>query len=377
MLITDIHDLSSEEVEFRFARDEFSLVEGHLAVNGLVPLRLDQVSRMYGPTEEVELSDVDVLDPDNALLGYLCLSRQLGEIDVPALTDVQYAAYLVDVPKENFGLPYRFTHDYIVIAADRVLEYNAKYRSMSSVWGGFLHEGGRQIAAFKRMPTAIVAHPNLSFPTPFHEENCIRSVAEPYAFERFLKLYHLFELLFDWDFVQRIQGLGTDLLGVGKLLAEYERTELDRLKSVMGHRCTRIDRLSTALSALGNSDRHLEIARAVFFTFGKSGNPFTGPSAEESFNEVYKRGGFSAENLKGARVNGFDVRKFDVFAVSCAAYWIYRVRSSIAHNRIGEYVMTVEDESFVGEFAEPLIRELLIQALGSQPGGAQDNGNQG
>lgn len=39
----------------------------------------------------------------------------------------------------------------------------------------------------------------------------------------------------------------------------------------------------------------------------------------------------------------------------------YNVRCCTAHNRIGEYVISNDDEGFVVEFAEPLLREVLCQ----------------
>jgi hypothetical protein len=41
------------------------------------------------------------------------------------------------------------------------------------------------------------------------------------------------------------------------------------------------------------------------------------------------------------------------------AYCIYRIRSSIAHHKIGEYLMTHQDEAFMINFAEPLIDEVI------------------
>jgi len=55
----------------------------------------------------------------------------------------------------------------------------------------------------------------------------------PYAFERYLKLYHLLELSFDHDTVEKIRGLGQDLHGIGQILAQHKRDEFDRLKQLL------------------------------------------------------------------------------------------------------------------------------------------------
>ena len=45
------------------------------------------------------------------------------------------------------------------------------------------------------------------------------------------------------------------------------------------------------------------------------------------------------------------------------SYWIYRIRSSIAHNKFGEYIMDNDDEDFIVNFAEPLLKEMVLQSF--------------
>ena len=48
-----------------------------------------------------------------------------------------------------------------------------------------------------------------------------------------------------------------------------------------------------------------------------------------------------------------------------AAYQIYRLRSSIAHSRIGEYLLTDADDAMIREFGLPLIQEVAVQVFSS------------
>jgi hypothetical protein len=361
MNLDDIRDLIADGRHFRFAEAQFEVYEGELCVNGLVPVPLTGVSGSYGVPAGGQVVDIVLLDEQQNRLGVLCLCRDLGEIDLTTITDAQYAAYLHAVPSAEYELPYHFSADYVVLDQARFIEYRDHYLTSSAIWGGFLHASAPLIATYKHLPVAISAVRDLRFPTPFHEENSKRSVAEPYAFERFLKLYHLFELLFDWDLVQRIQQLGNDLLGVGKLLAEYERNELDRLKDILSVRCTDYDPICSCLEAVGN---YRPTAKLMFFTYGKGGNAFPGQDGEKKFDALLDLGAFTEANARAAKVQGVNsTETFQRFAIHCAAYWVYRVRCSIAHNRIGEYVITSADEEFIVQFAEPLIRELLTQAL--------------
>jgi hypothetical protein len=54
---------------------------------------------------------------------------------------------------------------------------------------------------------------------------------------------------------------------------------------------------------------------------------------------------------------------FESFVSSVAAYWIYRVRSSIAHSRVGEFLFLEADEQFITDFAEPLLLDVVMQVF--------------
>ena len=54
---------------------------------------------------------------------------------------------------------------------------------------------------------------------------------------------------------------------------------------------------------------------------------------------------------------------YKTFILNLASYWIYRIRSSIAHSKIGEYQLSYTDEAFMIEFAEPLLQEIVIQCF--------------
>lgn len=55
--------------------------------------------------------------------------------------------------------------------------------------------------------------------------------------------------------------------------------------------------------------------------------------------------------------------KHKSFILAIATYWIYRIRCSIAHHKIGEYMMGYDDEEFVVEFAEPLLKEIILESF--------------
>jgi hypothetical protein len=357
-----IESTSSEEA----ARPDPSLtvgeLEGECTVDGLFALPLDCVASSYPRGTVVTLED-----NEGSQLGYLLTCRgtpfTLNAFSAPYLV-----AYLSEVSKENYGLPGQFARDYVLVRADRLAEYRASLLSSSAVWGGFLHPpsvAGTPVAPRPAPP--IVARPGIVLSTELHAETAMRSVFQPYAFERFLKLYHLLELDFDHVVVEKIRALGDDLMGIGQLLSSYESREFDRLKQTIFDRCNDVPSIAACLGEICSNPRWHETMKKIFFDFGKAGNPFD--EKWDEFHSMLLSTGFTQD---GAAAQGF-VRKgtktplqdkeFRKLVMHVSAYWIYRVRSSVAHSKIGEYVMRLEDEDFVEQFAEKLLRRILGTVL--------------
>jgi hypothetical protein len=183
--------------------------------------------------------------------------------------------------------------------------------------------------------------------------------------ERFLKLYHLLELIFDWDFVQRIKGLNDNLQGIGKLLNEYNSTkEVDFLKKLLKSKHEQgkitIDDIADRLNKISSPD-YLDTGMKIFFDYNKETNPYKTSDDTIPFRDLMAQGGFSRANASNASIKGITGKNYELLVIEFSAYCIYRVRYCTAHNRIGEYVMSNEDEEFVVEFAEPLLCEVLCQ----------------
>ena len=99
----------------------------------------------------------------------------------------------------------------------------------------------------------------------------------------------------------------------------------------------------------------MPIAEKIFFDFGKESNPINDYA---KLNAVIGGGGFTQSRC---HTQNLGKANYDNFICNVAAYWIYRTRSSIAHSKIGEYIMGDADEEFVVEAIEPLIKEIIRQ----------------
>jgi hypothetical protein len=114
-------------------------------------------------------------------------------------------------------------------------------------------------------------------------------------------------------------------------------------------------------------------ALRIFYDFGKESNPI---KDRDAFIALF----LDAPNISLLELEGIKKSKSfsDNFVASVDAYhaklirlvgyWIYRVRCSIAHNKLGEYHLEgVEDLEFLMGFAEPL----LVRMVGFRMGAAK------
>ncbi|MBK7129689.1 MAG: hypothetical protein IPH66_10055 [Crocinitomicaceae bacterium] len=96
----------------------------------------------------------------------------------------------------------------------------------------------------------------------------------------------------------------------------------------------------------------------MFIHFGKSKSDIHLTNLIK-FQSVVSSGSFSQANLQAIKVPA--TSDYNKFIINVTAYWIYRIRCSIAHNKIGEYHLSWNDENFIVDFGEPLLKEVLIQ----------------
>jgi hypothetical protein len=342
--------------------NRFSDFGGNCAFDGKVSLPLEMVSGNFTPGDEILIED-----ENGQPLGTLCLCRDL-ELDLSSITDIKYTAYISEIPKDLYRQPYRFQSHHLVIETARHDEYFRRYSSGSMIWGGFtiLDNSLRLAQPYRYTPQKILALPDINLPTDYHKESLLRSIAQPYAFERFLKLYHLFELLFDFEIVERIRNLGPDLKGIGQILTSYEKEERKRLETIISIRCVDFNRIEVSLNRIFLKPEYISKIKTIFFDYEKEGNPYK--NGETKFQELINRGSFSEQNAIEARVitsrrPPASTSEYQKLLINTCVYWIYRTRCSIAHSKIGEYVMTTDDEEFVALVMEPIIRELLYQSF--------------
>ena len=351
----DIKKLIDSGREFRYKETDFSSDGDLLIISGRIayPVFPVQHSVSGGP-------DIPITEPGGNTIGTLVLGSRLTFTDPSSFTDDQYVAYLTEASTSQLGADYRFQFDYVIIDFSDKNNYETSFLRTSGLWGGFTHITfpRRVPQASAHLTTSIKASNNLELPTVFHEENLFRSSQVTFAFERFLKLYHLLELMFDWHLVEKLKKIEPDLRNFGELISSYSSKELDRLNSVVADKLADASLIALALNNVKN---HAALAKKIFFNYGKKDNPHKDIS---EFDEFCKQG-YEFQAAKNIRTK-IDQNQHRDLIVKAACYFIYRIRCCIAHSKIGEYVMVQADESFVIDFGEPLLRAVLLQVFQKQ-----------
>lgn len=334
---------------------QVSNFNGECAVNGFVTLRLTSVSPQYERRTEIEI-----------LLGtgygtaYLITAKntpflysQASHLWTAAYLAEQSAAGLIAEANQGSQGSFQFEDDYVVIHSLLFDRYIRRYRQSSVVWGSFTHptEQNSALVSYQK-GTPINAIADLKLPTPEHLEVALRSASQSSALDRYLNLYHLLELSFDYDLVEQIKRLDKDLKGVGKLLSSHSNSEFEKLKKLLQRYCVDITFLAKSLDSVFSKVQHQPLLWEMLYDYSKESNPYKDKRAE-----------FITLATTGFTQSIFIANKFEWKLdrlVHLAGYIIYRFRCSIAHASIGEFIIGNSEENFVAEVAEPLIKSILF-----------------
>ncbi|HHH2012104.1 TPA: hypothetical protein ACXR7G_002346 [Yersinia enterocolitica] len=322
-----------------------------ISINDKIAIAVNAVSELYS-----EPGSVIIKNEQGIELGVLCLCKGKKFEGGDILTEYEQVAFLLDCQEINSLSDHVLESNYVVIEKDFYVEYRNDYFNSASIWGGFSHNS--YISTSQPLPNHITAISGINFPTSFHKDNADRSITLTWPFEKYLKLYHILELSFDYYFVKKIKGMPDDLNGYGKLISSLKGGEQVKLKETLSPYISNYNELALKLNLM-------------LINTAKSDEIFNGYDKENNAL-IYKKENYlkNISNYKSFSQTDFNIafpnsttEKYEEFIFSVTIYCIYRLRCCIAHSKIGEYVMTSSDEGYIDEFGLPLIKELLKQYL--------------
>jgi hypothetical protein len=306
--------------------------------------------------------DISIVDDNGVEIAVLVLTKSFESKQISQLTTPQFIAFLNETSSffPESDSHYKFQSDYVVLKRENNNIYLRNYYKTAPVWGGFSHPYNRiNIADNVQVEVnEIKAIRNLSLKGNYFIESSIRALKQPYGFERFLKLYHLLELNFDYYLIEKIKKLDVKINAdrIGKLLNEYGDNEIIRLTNIIEDNCSGgISEIVTKLNEIKNFQ---DIAFEIFNRYSKRQILI---EDETNFKAFLASGDFSEQNLRYHKIS--IQPNYNRFILKLTAHWIYRVRCSIAHSTIGEFILRNEDEVFIVKFCEPLLKEIIIQCF--------------
>ncbi|MCA6515526.1 MAG: hypothetical protein IM577_08000 [Chitinophagaceae bacterium] len=310
------------------------------------------ISHSYDRTSEIPVKS----DEGNEIGRILFLAN--NEIDdIRSLPEDKLICFFRDNDLSHINAEnYIFKYDYLIIDRNQIEQYCA-IKKTSPIWGSYFHLEHLPSISFQKKykPSEIKIIPEVKINNQIYFENLHLSIHEPNPFNRFLKLYHLIELQFDMHTAEKIIELhnqGGKEKEISSLLKEYQREDINRLISIIRQRCNGINSLAIRLNKIKQFEGK---ARKIFYDYGKESNPLK----LTDFNSILNENDLFSENV----INAIGGYIYPVLIQKLCSYWIYRIRSSISHNKFGEYIMDINDEEFIVEFGEPLLKEVVTQCF--------------
>lgn len=349
-----ISNLAEHELEDEAHNIELCL-QDLIAVNDHVPMKVFGIISGTCRNEDIELIY------QGSVIGVLCFTKGVQYSDEESFTDLRKSCFIIETNGKGraAGLS-EFQHDYVVVNKDFIADYNHKFKYTSEIWGGFSH----QELAFSMRPTLtqITLLDNLKIPSDSHKKSLTSAIHSHSSISRFLKLYHQIELSFDWIFVQNIKKLNDDIVGFGKLVKNYSNKEIDSLKEIIY--CHAYD-FTKICALMVIPAQHKDVARCIFQDYSKDSNPIKDKWDEAI--DFFENTDHTSQQLKDKKlISKNDIELYEKWISNLSAYWIYRTRCSIAHNKIGEYIITESHDLFIIDFVEPLIMEILRQIYNTE-----------
>lgn len=331
--------------------------EEHFIINDYVALPVFELECSISVEE-----DIDINDEHGNLLGVLCPMGAPGDTySVNELSIHKLNAFIHDIDNDQFGLSqsHIFKSHYLLIHKDSITKYTSDFMESAPIWGGFTHKA--RSPKYKKTITTITASRKMFTPTIRHNTDLERAISAANGFDRFLKYYHQLELLFDVIFVSKIRSLPKHSIeGFSSVVKDYQRKELESLKGIFKDYVTDSQAL---LSIMGSCAPYISTMEAVFQDYSKDGNPVTSDTQKWANLLTFLQGNdhtfTRAKQL--AVISHSTSSSLDQFILNLTAYWIYRIRCSIAHNKIGEFIFSDSHEEFIVEFGERLIKEVIMQ----------------
>ncbi|MBL0486687.1 hypothetical protein [Aeromonas caviae] len=378
--INETYALSSSQVTLEFSYD---------AANERQKLKISGTDENASPEEQFFIFEVSTISPaitesvveikdDNDNILGLLITGTIPGLEIKESPSVIVAASVFSFIKNNSDLQqttalpdnfedlgYDISKPLLLVVAEQVDEYINFYMDGCELWGGFSHQ--EQSSHSIVTTSELTAYKGIRYPTAEQRNKILESVTSNNPFDRFLKKYQLLELLYDYILIAKLRSIDPSLSHFRHTMNSYTKDECDTLKDIINNYVSDVSRY---LDIFYDAHNYEHIVVDIFKRHSKDSNPL-----KDDTNWGRFWSGVTANKLSFADMINENYRfnkdcrneaSYKKSLNNIAAYWIYRVRCSIAHYKIGEFIFNPGHEIFLVRIAERLIDEVLYQVFSSQ-----------
>ncbi|MGE6468590.1 hypothetical protein [Serratia proteamaculans] len=353
------------ELDYKLVDDKYHCFNNYV----IIPVKAIERS-----IDIISADDIDIYDKNNNPIGYLCpLSFPENKHTVSRMNEYRLFSYFVDrLASATQSDEYTFLNHYVAID-EFYFEYYKSVMNTTEYWGGYTHKDINPSSS--RVVHRIDIHEGIKIPSINHEDSIVLAIHSTSTFERFLKYYHQIELLFDSLFIAKLKSINShDLKDYSSIMREFnqaKRSELDTLKYILNKYLNDYDSIINKMALVCN---HSQIADDMFYKVGKDSNPLKNSDEWDLLTSLLSTSTLdTATCFNGRQINGTKIKlithnkleTFRDFIIRLCSYWIYRIRCCIAHNKIGEYIFSYNDEKFVSDFGEHLLTAIIKDVFSS------------
>jgi hypothetical protein len=260
----------------------------------------------------------------------------------------------IDFPQSN---EYLISSSCVLVECQFSDDYDLKYKNSSAIWGGFTHDDLR--TSYKKTVRSLSVIDKIEIPTNEHQMKLSESIFSSNGFDRFLKKYHLLELLYDYLYIAKLRTVDNGLLEYRCILGEYSKDDIVNLKKMFS---LYVIDVRNILAIILSSIEFKSKMHIIFQIHSKDSNPLKNEIDWNKFWNFIDTENFSDENYRNKQYK-IGKKSLNEIVLDICAYWIYRVRCSIAHNKIGEFIFSPCDEKFIVDFAERIIDIISAQVF--------------
>jgi len=329
-----------------------------------------EVFKVYGYNKKAEsIHDIDLVDDAGRELGVLCLACEQHQFHVAEMTEVRFIAYLLDRGEKgqvSLSSYHTFSLSYCFVKKECSQIYRDNYLNTAPIWGGFTHTKKPILKASSI--DKIVAESDFIVPTDEHALKMSAVIFSTDGFDRFLKKYHLLELMYDYIYVLQLKTMESSLSNFREVMAGYSSKEIESLRMLMNEYVTDTSKVADSMLLISE---YKSVAESIFQGSSKESNPLAKSDSWPNFWSMVDSGSLSYSDYsslggKGKFGNAKNPDEYKKLLLKVASYWIYRIRCSVAHTKIGEHIFKAADEKFVVDVGETLIDVLIEQIYSSQ-----------